>query len=74
MSGNFHFVKSVFPVRAYVRTCTYVNAYTHMRIYSGTPNEGHFRTTYVNSADLFFVARFFSLGGSKCLVGIILGP
>ena len=28
----------------------------------------------VNSADLSFVERFLSLGGSKSIVGIILGP
>ena len=28
----------------------------------------------IYSADLFFVERFSSLGGSKCTVGIILGP
>ena len=27
----------------------------------------------INSADLFFVERFSSLGGSKCTVGIVLG-
>ena len=35
-------------------------------------NKGHFGD-YTNSADLFFVERFSSLGGSKCIVGII-GP
>ena len=28
----------------------------------------------VHSADLFFVERFSSLAGSKCIAGIILGP
>ena len=37
------------------------------------PNKGHFGDS-MNSADLFFVERFSSLGGSKCIVGIILGP
>ena len=37
------------------------------------PNKGHFGDN-INSADLFFVERFSSLGGSKCIVGIILGP
>ena len=36
-------------------------------------NKGHFGDN-INSADLFFVERFSSLGGSKCIVGIILGP
>ena len=36
-------------------------------------NKGHFADN-MNSADLFFVGRFFSLGGSKCTVGITLGP
>ena len=36
------------------------------------PNRGHFRDD-INSADLFFVEKFSSLGGSKCIVGIILG-
>ena len=34
------------------------------------PNKGHFGDD-INSADLFFVER---LRGSKCIVGIILGP
>ena len=40
------------------------------------PNEGHFgdNILYVNSANLFFVERFSSSGGSKCIVGVILGP
>ena len=36
-------------------------------------NKRHFGDN-INSADLFFVERFSSLGGSKCVVGIILGP
>ena len=36
-------------------------------------NTGHFGDD-MNSADSFFVERFSSLGGSKCIVGIILGP
>ena len=36
-------------------------------------NKGHFGDD-LNSADLFFVERFYSLGGSKCIVGITLGP
>ena len=36
-------------------------------------NKGHFWTG-TNSADLFFVKRLFSLGGSQSIVGIILGP
>ena len=36
-------------------------------------NKGHFSDD-INSADLLFVERFSSLGGSKCIVGIILGP
>ena len=35
-------------------------------------NKGHFGDN-INSADLFFVERFSSLGSSKCLVGIVLG-
>ena len=35
-------------------------------------NKGHFGDN-INSADLFFVERLSSLGGSKCIVGIILG-
>ena len=35
-------------------------------------NKGHFGD-YMNSADLFIIERFSSLGGSKCNVGIILG-
>ena len=37
------------------------------------PNKGHFGDD-INSADLFFVERFSSLEGSKCIVKIILGP
>ena len=41
--------------------------------YSGTSEKGHFGDdTY--SADLFFVERFSFLGGSKCIVRIILRP
>ena len=36
-------------------------------------NKGHFWTGTI-SADLFFVKRLFSLGGSKRIVGIVLGP
>ena len=36
------------------------------------PNKGHFGGS-INSADLSFVERFSSLGGSKCIVKIILG-
>ena len=39
----------------------------------GPPNKEHFRDN-MNSADLFFVERLSSLGGSRCIVGIILGP
>ena len=39
----------------------------------GSQNKGHFGDN-INSSDLFFVERFSSLGGSKCIVGIILGP
>ena len=35
-------------------------------------NKGHFGDN-INSADLFFAERISSLGGSKCIVGIILG-
>ena len=35
------------------------------------PNKGHFGD-HINSADSFFVERFSSLGGSKCILGIIL--
>ena len=35
-------------------------------------NKGHFGNN-INSADLFSVERLPSLGGSKCMVGIILG-
>ena len=38
-----------------------------------TLNKGHFGDN-INSADLFFVERLSSLGGSECIVGIILGP
>ena len=42
--------------------------------YTGVPlNKGH-SGDKINSADLFFVGRLSSLGGSKCIVGIILGP
>ena len=37
-----------------------------------TSNKGHLGDN-INSADLFFVERFFSLGGSICIVGVILG-
>ena len=37
------------------------------------PNKGHFGDD-INSADFFFVERFSSSEGSKCIVGIILGP
>ena len=37
------------------------------------PNKGYFGDN-INSAYLFFVERFSSLGGPKCIVGIILGP
>ena len=37
------------------------------------PNKGHFGDD-MNSADLLFVERFSSLGGSKYFTGIILGP
>ena len=38
------------------------------------PNEGIFGDNVnINSADLFFVERFSSMGGSKCIVGIMLG-
>ena len=37
------------------------------------PNKGHFGDN-INSADLFFVERFSSLGGSKCILGLTLGP
>ena len=36
-------------------------------------NKGHFGDD-INSADLVFVERFSSLGGSKCIVGTTLGP
>ena len=36
-------------------------------------NRGHFGDD-MNSADLLFVGRFSSLGGSRCIVGIILRP
>ena len=36
------------------------------------PNKGHFGDD-INSADLLFVERLSSLGGSECIVGIILG-
>ena len=36
------------------------------------PNTRHFGDD-INSADLFFVERLSSLGGSKCIVGITLG-
>ena len=42
---------------SYVSMCTYV--------YSLTLNKGHFWDN-INSADLFLVERFSSLGGSKC--------
>ena len=43
--------------------------------YTGEPpNKGHFGDDDINLADLFFVERFSSLGSSKCIVGIILGP
>ena len=38
----------------------------------GPLNIGHCGAR-MNSADLSFVERFSSLGGSKCIVGIILG-
>ena len=39
----------------------------------GPPNKEHFGDN-MNSADLFFVERFSSLEGSRCILGIILGP
>ena len=36
-------------------------------------NKGQFGDI-INSADLFFVERLSSLGGSKCIAGFILGP
>ena len=36
------------------------------------PNKGHLGDD-INSADSFFVERLSSLGGSKCIIGIILG-
>ena len=36
------------------------------------PNKGHFGDS-INPADLFFVERFSSFRGSKCIGGIILG-
>ena len=36
------------------------------------PNKGHFGND-INPADLFFVERFSSLGGSKSIVGVTLG-
>ena len=41
--------------------------------YRGLLNTGHFGDG-INSTDLSFVERFSSLGGSKCIVGIILRP
>ena len=42
--------------------------------HTGEPlNKGHFGDD-INSADLFFVERLSSLGGSKYIVQIILGP
>ena len=37
------------------------------------PNIGHIWSD-INSVDLFFVERFSSLGSSKSIVGILLGP
>ena len=37
------------------------------------PDKGHFGDN-TNSAALLSVERFSSLGGSKCIVGNILGP
>ena len=37
------------------------------------PNKGHFGANK-NSVDLFSVERFSSLGGCKCIAGIILRP
>ena len=37
------------------------------------PNKGHFGDD-ISSADSLFVERLSSLGGSKCILGIILGP
>ena len=36
-------------------------------------NKGHFGDNTI-SADLFSAERYSSLGGSNCIVGIILGP
>ena len=49
----------------------------HQRLYNTTvdpPNKGHLQDIKdnINSADLFLVERFSSLGGSKYVVGIIL--
>ena len=57
-------------VRTYVHTPA---LYVRMYLSTGEPpNKGHFGDD-INSADLFFVERFSSLGGSRCIVGIILG-
>ena len=47
----------------------YVNAVLARNIKTvGLLNNRPFRPAYVDSADLFFVKRLFSLGGSKCIV------
>ena len=37
------------------------------------PNKGHLIDS-IKSVDLFFFEWFSSLGGSKCIIGITLGP
>ena len=49
----------------------YVRLFAHT---VGPPNIRNFGDDIRNSADLFFIERFSSLGGSKCTVGIIPGP
>ena len=65
------------PTPLQVCMCTCVRVYVvcnrmHVIHTVEPPNEGHFGDN-INSANLFFVERFSTLGGSECIVGVILG-
>ena len=69
-----HTVMEVCEVHTVMEVC---EVHTVMMIWTlvhtvDPPNKGHFGDDLI-SADLFFVDRLSSLGGSKCIVGIILG-
>ena len=57
----------------YVHVCMYICLYT--KVNSAIQWNLQIKDTLgtgINSADLFFVERLSPLGGSKCIVGIIL--